>query len=261
MLGPGVTEETAALLEESTEGWAVGLHLAALSLRNRSDPAAFARNIAQHGHQAVTEYLLSEVLAGLPEAQRDCLLQTSLFDRFCASLIDAAQAEDGVKLSGDDFVRAIRRANLFVVSLDDEGTWFRYHHFFGSLLRARLGQRYTDAEIKAVHARASAWFTAHGLVDEAVIHALKAGDPVRRGQPGRGTGASGPGSRKLAPVRALDQAVAARGGQAPSATDGAGLAACPPLPIHGCRRAARRRGRHASLPSRQPCGLRKHGSG
>jgi LuxR family transcriptional regulator, maltose regulon positive regulatory protein len=178
VLGPGVTEETAALLEDSTEGWAVGLQLAALSLRNRSDPAAFARKIAQHGHQAITEYLLSEVLARLPEAERDCLLQTSLFDRFCAPLIDAAQAEDGVKLSGDDFVRASQRANLFVVSLDDEGTWFRYHQFFQSLLRARLCQRYTDAKIKAIHARASAWFTAQGLVDEAVIHALKAGDPA-----------------------------------------------------------------------------------
>ncbi len=178
MLGSGVTEETADLLEDSTEGWPVGLHLAVLSLRNRRDPTIFARKIAEHGHQAVTEYLLSEVLAGLPEAQRDCLLQTSLFDRFCAPLIDAAQAEDGIKLPGDDFVRAIQRANLFVVSLDDEGTWFRYHHFFQSLLRARLQQRYADAEIKSVHARASAWFAARGLVDEAVIHALKAGDLV-----------------------------------------------------------------------------------
>jgi LuxR family maltose regulon positive regulatory protein len=178
VLGPGVTQETAALLEDSTEGWAVGLHLAALSLRNRSDPAAFARRITEYGHQAVTEYLLSEVMAHLPEVERDYLLQTSLFDRFCAPLIDAAHAEGDVKLSGDDFVRASQRANLFVVSLDDEGTWFRYHHYFQSLLRARLRQRYTDAEIKAVHARASAWFVAQGLVDEAVIHALKAGDPV-----------------------------------------------------------------------------------
>jgi LuxR family transcriptional regulator, maltose regulon positive regulatory protein len=178
ILGPGVSEETAALLEDSTEGWAVGLHLAALSLRNRSDPAVFARRIAEHGQQAVTEYLLSEVLAGLPEAQRDCLLQTSLFSRFCAPLIDCVQAEDAVKLSGDEFVRASQRANLFVVSLDDEGTWFRFHHFFQSLLRSRIGQRYTDAEIKDMHARASAWFTARGLVDEAVIHALKAGDQV-----------------------------------------------------------------------------------
>jgi LuxR family maltose regulon positive regulatory protein len=178
ILGPGVTEETASLLQDSMEGWAVGLCLAALSLHNRSDAAAFARNIARHGHQAVTEYLLSEVLADLPEAQSRCLLQTSLFDRFCVPLIDAVQAADSAKLSGASFLRDIQRANLFVVSLDDEGTWFRYHHFFQSLLRARLGQQYPEAEIKAMHARASSWFAAHGLVDEAVSHALKAEDAV-----------------------------------------------------------------------------------
>ena len=64
-----------------------------------------------------------------------------------------------MKLSGDDFLRDIRRGNLFVVSLDDEGTWFRYHHFFQALLRARLGRRYAEAEIKAMHARAGAWFS------------------------------------------------------------------------------------------------------
>jgi LuxR family maltose regulon positive regulatory protein len=178
VLGPGVSEETVALLEGSVEGWAVGLHLAALSLRNRNDPVAFARQIARHGHQAIAEYLLSEVLARLPETQRDGLLQISLFDRFCAPLIDWIQAEDGVKLAGDDFLRAIQRANLFVVSLDDHGTWFRYHHLFQHLLRARLQWRYADAEIKAIHARASAWFAAQGLVDEAIIHALKGGDPA-----------------------------------------------------------------------------------
>ena len=178
ILGSRVTEEIAALLDDSIEGWAVGLHLAALSLRDRNDPEIFARKIVQHGHRPVSEYLLSEVLTGLPEVQRDHLLQTSLYDRFCASLIDATQAENGDKLPGEDFVRAVQRANLFIVSLDDEGTWFRYHHFFQSLLRARLGQQMTDAEIKAMHTRASAWFTERGLVDEAVIHALKAGDPV-----------------------------------------------------------------------------------
>ena len=196
LLGPQVTEETAALLENSTEGWAVGLHLAALSMRGQADPAAFARKLAQHGHQTITEYLLSEVLRGLPAAQRDCLLQSSLFDRFCAPLIDTlinpltepAQAEDDGRLrgeerfagegrlAGDDFIPAIRRANLFVVALDEEGIWFRYHHFFQSLLRVRLSQRYTHAEIKAMHARAWRWFAGEGLVDEAVVHALKAGD-------------------------------------------------------------------------------------
>lgn len=183
MLGSGVSEETAGLLEASTEGWAVGLHLAGLSLRNwqrqhRGDPAVLARKMAEHGHQAVSEYLLSEVLACLPQAQADCLLQTSLFDRFCAALIDVAQTGEGAKLAGDDFLRAIRRSNLFIVSLDDEGTWFRYHHFFRSLLRARLGQRYGDADIKALHAQGAGWFKAQGLVDEAVVHYLKAGDPL-----------------------------------------------------------------------------------
>lgn len=176
MLGPDVSDETVKLLEISTESWAVGLHLAGLSLRNRQDRAAFARRIAEHGHQAVTEYLLSEVLAGLPQAQADCLLQTALFDRFCAPLIDAAQAENTAKLSGDDFLRDIRRGNLFVVSLDDEGTWFRFHHFFQALLRARLGQRNTDAVVRATHARAGAWFRSRGLIDEAIAHFLKAGD-------------------------------------------------------------------------------------
>jgi LuxR family maltose regulon positive regulatory protein len=178
LLGSGVTAETAALLEESTEGWAVGLHLAALSLRNRTDLAAFARQIAAHGHQTITEYLLSEVLASLPAVQRDCLLQSALFDRFCASLIDAAQAEGAGKLAGDDFLRAIWRGNLFVVSLDDDGTWCRYHHFFQALLRARLSLYYTAAEIRAIHARAASWFSAQGLVDEAVRHFLAAGDPI-----------------------------------------------------------------------------------
>ncbi len=133
----------------------VGLHLAALSMRNRSDPVDFALKIAQHGHQAIAEYLPSEVLAGLPETQRDCLLQTSLFNRFCAPLIDWVQADDGLNLAGDDFVRDIQRANLFVVSLDDQGTWLRYHHFFQSLfalgsdndMQLRKSKPYTHAPV------------------------------------------------------------------------------------------------------------------
>ncbi len=162
LLGPEIPPETiaetAALLEDSTEGWAVGLQLAALSLRGHADPVAFARKIARHGHETITEYLLAEVLGGLPAAQRTFLLQSSLFDRFCAPLLDAAQAAEGTlddeRLDGGSFVRAIRRANLFVVALDEEGTWFRYHHFFQSLLRVRLAQDATASDIEAIHARA-----------------------------------------------------------------------------------------------------------
>jgi LuxR family transcriptional regulator, maltose regulon positive regulatory protein len=167
--------ETAGLLEDSTEGWAVGLQLAALSMRGQADPAAFARKIARHGHETITEYLLAEVLGNLPAAQRAILLQSSLFDRFCAPLLDAAQVDAG-RLDGESFVRAIRRANLFVVALDEAGTWFRYHHFFQALLRVRLAQDFAPADVKTIHTRASRWFGAQALMGEAVVHALAAGD-------------------------------------------------------------------------------------
>ena len=179
LLGAAATDEIAALLEESTEGWAAGLQLAAISLRGRSDPVAFARRIAQSSHQLVTDYLLTEVLEGLPEAQRKYLLQTSLLDRFCAPLCDAVLGEASQALSGDDFLRAVRRSNLFLVSLDEEGNWFRYHQLFRHLLRNRLRQFYTDAEIRDIHARASAWFAVQGLLDEAIVHAVKANDAVQ----------------------------------------------------------------------------------
>lgn len=121
-----------------------------------------------------------------PLAQRAILLQSSLFDRFCAPRLDAAQVDTGRlygagRLDGESFVRAIRCANLFDVALDEAGTWFRYHHFFQALLRMRLAQDTTPDAIKAIHARASRWFEAQGLVGEAVVHACGR----RRGGRGR----------------------------------------------------------------------------
>ena len=104
ILGETATDETAALLEESTEGWPVGLQLAAISLRGRSNPAAFARKIAQGGHRLVADYLLAEVLEVLPDALRTYLLQTSLLDRFCAPLCDAVRGEACQELTGEDFL-------------------------------------------------------------------------------------------------------------------------------------------------------------
>lgn len=175
-LGPAATDETAALLEESTEGWVVGLQLAAISLRGRDDPAAFARTIAHNSTQLVIDYLLAEVLQGLPDAQRTFLLQTSILDRFCAPLYDAIRGDDSPHPTGDALLTAVRRANLFLVPLDDEGVWFRYHHLFRSLLRNRLKQTYRAAEINGMHARAGVWFAAHGMTDEAIAHSLLAGD-------------------------------------------------------------------------------------
>ena len=179
MFGPTITDEITALLSESTEGWPAGLQLACISLRGRSDPAAFAKKIAQGNQTVVADYLLAEVLQGLPEAQRTGLLQTSLLDRFCAPLCDAIRGEASPKLAGEEFLHGVRQSNLFLKSLDDEGTWFRYHRLFQYLLRTRAQRFYSDAEIKEMHARASAWFVAHGLLDEAIVHAVQAGDGHR----------------------------------------------------------------------------------
>lgn len=127
MFGPTITDEITALLSESTEGWPAGLQLACISLRGRSDPTAFAKKIAQGNQPVVADYLLAEVLEGLPEAQRTGLLQTSLLDRLCAPLCDAVRGEASRKLAGEDFLHGVRQSNLFLKSLDDEGTWYRYH--------------------------------------------------------------------------------------------------------------------------------------
>ena len=85
---------------------------------------------------------------------------------FLCSLCDAIRGEASQELTGDDFLRAVRRSNLFLVPLDDEGIWFRYHHLFQHLLRNRLRQHYADADIQDMHARASTWFAAHGLLEK-----------------------------------------------------------------------------------------------
>jgi len=178
-LGATLDDETAALLEQGTEGWAVGLHLAALSLRGQDNQAEFARRIVQSGHQLMLDYLLAEVLQGLPADRRAVLLQTSLLDRFCAPLVYAIQDENGSILPGADLLAELRRANLFLTPLDDQGTWFCYHQLFRHLLLNRLRQAYGKVEICAMHARASAWFAREGLLDEAIAHALQADDPLQ----------------------------------------------------------------------------------
>ncbi len=114
------------------------------------------------------------------------------------------------RVTGNDMLRAVRRANLFLVPLDPEGVWFRYHHLFTNLLRIRLQQVYTQAQIRDLHARAAAWFAAHALADEAIAHFLPRRRCAKRGQADRGTGAFVARSGELAPVGTLARTVARR---------------------------------------------------
>ena len=163
----GLSSSDAAALEARTEGWAAGLQLAALSLQGRSDIPAFIKDFTG-SHLYVAEYLMEEVLKQQPEDIQSFLLRTSLLDRLSANLCEAVSGCTG----GQAILTALHRANAFIVSLDQEGHWFRYHHLFADLLRSRLSP---DA-ISKLHLLASSWYEQNGFPQEAVRHALAARD-------------------------------------------------------------------------------------
>jgi LuxR family maltose regulon positive regulatory protein len=165
-LSPGAI----AVLEARTEGWGVGLQLAALSLRERADPDAFVTELVGT-HRYILDYLSEEVLERQPERVQAFLLQTSILDRLCGPLCDAVTGE----ADGQDMLEQLERSNLFLVPLDDERHWWRYHQLFGDLLRARL-HRTGAARVSELHRRAATWCAKHGLIDEAIRHAVASGD-------------------------------------------------------------------------------------
>jgi ATP/maltotriose-dependent transcriptional regulator MalT len=183
-MGLRLAEAQVAVLVERTEGWAAGLQLAGLALRDRPDPAAFVAAFAG-GHRLVADYLMAEVLERQPAPTRRFLLTTSVLDRLCAPLCDTLLARDtapadAARPGGGDsqtVLEELERANLFLVPLDDERVWYRYHHLFADALRARLAREAGPAAAAALHRRAGAWFGGEGLLPEAIDHAL-AGDAV-----------------------------------------------------------------------------------
>jgi len=170
-LGLGLDVGDIAALDARTEGWAAGLQLAAISLQGTRDTSGFIRSFTG-SHRYVMDYLVEEVLHRLPEATQDFLLRTAFLDRFCASLCDAVLgAPPG---TSETLLAAIERANLFIVPLDEERRWFRYHHLFAALLRQRREAR-VDGLAEA-RARASRWFEDQGLEAEAFHYAAASGD-------------------------------------------------------------------------------------
>ena len=169
----GLSADDVAALETRTEGWIAGLQLAALSTQGRSDVASFIGAFTGT-HHFVIDYLLEEVLHQQSAATQSFLLRTSILDRLCGSLCETVLlAPTG---SGQAMLEYLERANLFIVSLDNDRQWYRYHHLFGELLRKRLGQDLTTEEVAAYHKRASQWYEDHGLLLEAFQHAAAAND-------------------------------------------------------------------------------------
>ena len=157
-------------LQQRTEGWAAGLRLAALSLADHPDPEGFVAEFSG-SDRTVAEYLLAEMLERQPDDVQHLLMRTCLLDRVNGELADLMTGRPG----SERILLSLEDANAFVVSLDPERTWFRYHHLFADLLRLQLRRRLPD-EVPELHRRAAEWFTKHGQVIDAIRHTQAAGD-------------------------------------------------------------------------------------
>ncbi|MGI8459625.1 MAG: LuxR C-terminal-related transcriptional regulator, partial [Propionibacteriaceae bacterium] len=158
------------VLEARTEGWIAALQLAALSLQGRADVSGFISRFAGDDRYIV-DYLIEEVLTHQPDGVRDFLMQSAVLDRLTGSLCDAVTGRQ----DGSEMLLALERANLFLVALDDRREWYRYHHLFADVLRARMLSE-QPGQVPLLHQRASQWYETHDLTEEAVTHALAARD-------------------------------------------------------------------------------------
>ena len=163
------------LLEERFEGWPAGLHLAAISMRSASSQEAVLSALSGE-HTNITGYLLDEVLSHQVPAIHSFLLKTSILDRFCASSCEAVLGETDPAWNARSCLDWIERSELFLIPLDNQREWYRYHHLFQELLQQRASAEMPPDQIADLHHRASAWFEEQGLFDEAIHHALAAGD-------------------------------------------------------------------------------------
>lgn len=169
-MGLSLPASSVEALEERTEGWAVGLQMAALSLQGREDVRGFIEHFTG-SHRYVLDYLTDEVLSRQPEGLRDFLLRTAILNRLSGPLCDAVTGRQ----DGQAVLEELEAANLFLIPLDDTRTWYRYHHLFGTLLHHQLERKEGKAGVAVLHERASDWFAANGHPEDALEHALAAG--------------------------------------------------------------------------------------
>ncbi len=201
-MGLRLSGKDVAALTSRTEGWIAGLRMAAVSMQGRDDPIGFVHAFSG-SHRHVLDYLVEEVLGRQPATVQAFLLQTAILDRLAAPLCDAVSSfgtaaiageagrqekgeiqftstshPPGTLASSQKVLEYLDRTNLFVVPLDQERRWYRYHHLFADLLRQRLQQTQPDI-IPVLHNRASTWYEQQELIAEAIGHALSAEDIPR----------------------------------------------------------------------------------
>ncbi len=170
-MGLNLSAQDIAVLGERTEGWIAGLQMAALSMSTREDKATFIKKFGG-SHHYIMDYLVDEVLSQQPEIIHTFLLKTSILERLSGSLCDALSGSS----SGHEMLDKLEKMNLFLVALDDEHQWYRYHHLFAQLLRSRAERKFGEASINDLNRQAASWFEKNEMVEEAVLHAMAAQD-------------------------------------------------------------------------------------
>jgi LuxR family maltose regulon positive regulatory protein len=178
-MGLGLDDGSVAVLEERTEGWIAGLQMAALSMRDHRNVPGFIAGFSGT-NRYILDYLVEEVLASQPPEVQQFLLHTSILERLAAPLCDAVLANaEGCASQSASTLEYLERANLFLVPLDDERIWYRYHHLFADLLRAQLQKSLGAQGVAELHVRAAEWHGQNGSVLEAISHASLAADDER----------------------------------------------------------------------------------
>jgi LuxR family maltose regulon positive regulatory protein len=173
LMGLDLPAKDITALEARTEGWIAGLQLAAISMRGHPDAAGFIKSFTG-SHHFVMDYLVEEVLGQQSESVQTFLLRTSILDRLSSPLCDALTGQE----DGQATLEYLEQANLFIVPLDNERNWYRYHHLFADLLRKRLHQQRPDG-VAELHRRASRWYEEAGMELEAFQHAAAGNDDER----------------------------------------------------------------------------------
>jgi len=176
-------------LQEQSEGWVTGLRLAALALLHRVERDALQIKLSP-SNRYVSEYLVAEILEKPAASWANCMMKTSILERFCAELcedifhrVEGRSANDYTgssiaesDLNGTVFINWLQASNLFVIPLDDEGKWFRFHHLFQDFLQQQLKRRFRPEEVFKLHAVAGRWFADNDFIEEGLYHLLAAGD-------------------------------------------------------------------------------------
>jgi len=176
VLGSVAAHEAAGALEEWTEGWIAVLRQAALWLRNTADHAMFMERLGSYPARSISRYLVEEILSQQTPAVQELLERLSILEQFCAGVCAATLGGNVSHEQVQATLNWLEHSNLLLVPLDERQGWYRFHHLFQQLLQQCLQARISQEDIAMLHRRASAWYAEQGLIEEAIQHALAAGD-------------------------------------------------------------------------------------